>query len=317
MIHHHSPISGIAAFQQKYIATAGYDNRVILWDWSTHEALAVGFHDHLANSCAFSKDGSLLVTASSDHTARLWEVPSMKLVAVCRDHTDDVECARIHPREPWIATASLDHKVRVFDLSGRLLKIFHGHTADAITVEWNDVRQSLMSCGDEGAIREWKMDHDECVSMVAVGDAETDSLTLTRNGTIFAGNDEGSIFIIPAGSNIPKKIPAHSAGVKRIAINSTHSRLATVSYDRKLIIWSILPNEEVVKLGEWPLDEKIWPRSCAFVGDNHIIFGTFGTTYATFDLQTQTWDVSRVKPTHGTMLVKFPGLSIQSEIQEF
>ena len=32
MIRHLGPISGIAAFGGKFVATAGYDNQVILWD---------------------------------------------------------------------------------------------------------------------------------------------------------------------------------------------------------------------------------------------------------------------------------------------
>lgn len=32
---HIGPISGVAAFKGKWIATAGYDNQVILWDAAT------------------------------------------------------------------------------------------------------------------------------------------------------------------------------------------------------------------------------------------------------------------------------------------
>ena len=32
MIRHVSPISGIDAYDDRWVATAGYDNQVILWD---------------------------------------------------------------------------------------------------------------------------------------------------------------------------------------------------------------------------------------------------------------------------------------------
>jgi WD40 repeat protein len=82
MIEHTSPVSGIAAYEDKYVATAGYDNQVILWDQSTGSPINRVLHDHLANQCAFNPDGSLLVTSSSDYTARVWSVPELRLVAV-------------------------------------------------------------------------------------------------------------------------------------------------------------------------------------------------------------------------------------------
>ena len=93
MIQHLSPISGVATFADRYVATAGYDNQVILWNAEAHQALERGFHDHLANQCRFSSCGKYLVSAGSDCTARLWSVPKMKLLAVLSDHTDDVEMA--------------------------------------------------------------------------------------------------------------------------------------------------------------------------------------------------------------------------------
>jgi toxoflavin biosynthesis protein ToxC len=48
VIQHKSPISGIDA-SGTLIATAGYDNRVILWDAATRTALAEGRHDRLAS----------------------------------------------------------------------------------------------------------------------------------------------------------------------------------------------------------------------------------------------------------------------------
>lgn len=91
MIAHRSPISGVDAFGERLVATAGYDNQVILWDRATKSSLSRVFHDHLANQCRFSRDGRLLVTASSDYTARIWSVPSMRMVAVLCAHDDDVE----------------------------------------------------------------------------------------------------------------------------------------------------------------------------------------------------------------------------------
>jgi WD40 repeat protein len=55
---HQGPIAGIAA-AGNFIATAGYDNQLILWDALSKRAVARSHHDHLVNHCAFNSDGTM------------------------------------------------------------------------------------------------------------------------------------------------------------------------------------------------------------------------------------------------------------------
>src|ERR1022692_1606471 len=112
-MHHRGPIAGISAHGD-LIATAGYDNKLILWDARRHKALSRSCHDHLINSCNFSPDGRWLVSASSDYTARIWAVPSLELRAVLGGHNDDVDMAAFSPDGRYIATCALDRCVRIF-----------------------------------------------------------------------------------------------------------------------------------------------------------------------------------------------------------
>jgi WD40 repeat protein len=118
------------------VLTAGYDNQVILCQQSDKRPIARSWHDHLANQASFSPDGRFALTSSSDYGARLWTVPDLRLVAVFAAHDDDVEMSVFHPRKQWVATASRDHRVRVYDFTGKLVTTMTGHTADVISVEW-------------------------------------------------------------------------------------------------------------------------------------------------------------------------------------
>src|SRR5262245_7611140 len=85
LIAHRSPVSGVDA-HGSLIATAGYDGRVILWEATQHRSIAVGWHDHLVNDCRFSSSGSMLATASSDYSARIWSIPDLRLKTVLTGH---------------------------------------------------------------------------------------------------------------------------------------------------------------------------------------------------------------------------------------
>ncbi|MFJ3445415.1 WD40 repeat domain-containing protein [Streptomyces sp. NPDC086081] len=296
MIRHHGPISGVAAFGGAYVATAGYDNQVILWDAARRAPLARAVHDHLANQVAFSPDGKLLLTSSSDYTARLWSVPDLKLRAVLSEQKDDVEMSVFHPTRELVATASRDHLVRVYDFAGALVARFEGHTADVISVAWLGESDELLTSSDDGTVKRWSLASGGMVGEVDLGGVETDTIAITRAGVVYAGNDDGEIITIADGRT--GKAPAHEAGIKRLVYNAATESLVSLSYDRTLRVWDASDAEAGLRLthtAEFPAE--VWARSCAFLDDSTLVFGTFGSSYALYRVTDGTWDLTGVEPT--------------------
>jgi WD40 repeat protein len=59
----------------------------------------------VVNSVAFSPDGTLLVTASLDHDARIWNVASGKTIRILEGHAGSVSSAAFSPDGRWVVTA--------------------------------------------------------------------------------------------------------------------------------------------------------------------------------------------------------------------
>ena len=65
-------------------------------------------------SAAFSPDGTRVVTASDDNTARLWDAASGKALATLEGHADRVWSAAFSPDGTRVVTASADqHRAAV------------------------------------------------------------------------------------------------------------------------------------------------------------------------------------------------------------
>ncbi|OGT30993.1 MAG: hypothetical protein A3E87_06155 [Gammaproteobacteria bacterium RIFCSPHIGHO2_12_FULL_35_23] len=290
MIQHKSVISGVAAFSDCYVATAGYDNQVILWDAKTKKAIALGYHDHLANQCQFSQDGRYLVSSSSDYTARLWRLPDMKLEAVLNAHTDDVEGVAFHPTREIIATTSRDHTIRLYDFSGRLLKTLKGHAQDVLSTIWiND--EEIVSSSDDGTIKHWQAFEGKIIEDIDLGGVETDTIALTKEGSLFAGNDLGEIIHIQGKQT--KTIKAHQAGIKRLCYNARLNRLVSLSYDRSMSLWAI-EDEKVKLIKTTQLPNMVWARSADFSGNSEIVLATFGSQYAIYNYQKDIWELDHI-----------------------
>ncbi|MDQ2957242.1 MAG: WD40 repeat domain-containing protein [Actinomycetota bacterium] len=296
-IAHRGPISGVACWRDLYVATAGYDNQVILWSASTGTPVTRVLHDHLANQCSFSPDGKWLVTSSSDYSARLWSIPDLRLRAVLDAHEDDVEMSVFHPSGEFIATASRDHQVRVFDFNGAVVASFAGHSADVISVEWSADGTELISSSDDGTIKRWSLKSGSMLEEIDMAGVETDTIVLSADGTIYAGNDEGEIVTVhPDGSRLVTA--AHDAGVKRLVLGSDQALLVSLSYDRTARLWDT-SGDGLVPVSTTSIPEDVWARSCAFGADSTLVFGTFGSQYRTYDYQAGKWDEAPIPPTFG------------------
>jgi len=287
---HEGPIAGIAAHGD-FVATAGYDNKLILWNNKTRTALARGTHDHLVNNCAFSADGQWLVSASSDYSARVWALPSMRLQAVLPGHGDDVDMAMFSPDDQLIATCALDRMVRIFNLQGQCLTTCQGHTGNVLSLAWTPDSKHVVSTSVDGTIRKWDVTSGHEVQKTDLK-IRTDSLEISSNGVIYAGDDLGRLVIIDqAGTRF---VEAHAAGIKKVALNTKNGHLVCLSYDRTMSIWNVANDQAPEEIGHTTLPETIWARAATILEDGRVATGTFGATYAIFDVKTSTWDLQNV-----------------------
>jgi WD40 repeat protein len=64
-------------------------------------------------SAAFSPDGSRIVTASWDKTARIWDASTAKEIAILHGHKNNVVSGSFSPDGTRIVTASRDDTARI------------------------------------------------------------------------------------------------------------------------------------------------------------------------------------------------------------
>src|SRR6185369_13813483 len=121
MLRHDRPVQ-MAEFDLhgKWIATVSA-NTARIWDSQTGAPTSWTFrHEDAVESAHFSSDGHQLVTASRDHSARVWEIRTGRFVSFA--HAHPVLDARLSPDGRKVATASTDGSARIWDAAtGRQL----------------------------------------------------------------------------------------------------------------------------------------------------------------------------------------------------
>jgi WD40 repeat protein len=297
MIEHCSPLSRGSRSSGDLIATAGYDNQVILWNGLKNIPISRAFHDHLANHCAFSPDGKFLVTSSSDYSARVWLVPELRLYSVLHGHNDDVEMATFSPDSSRIATASRDHCIRIFTCNGTLIAHTKGHDADALSVVWTIDGKTVISTGDDGTVRSWCSATGRLLETITLNGIETDTAVVDSKGAIYCGNDCGELLYMSSGLVWRKSV--HDAGVKRLALDENRGILISTSYDRYLKVWKIEGQGNIQLINSTRMPPQVWGRSIALTPSGKIVVGTFGSRYATYCFEKERWCLDQVRETNG------------------
>jgi hypothetical protein len=121
--------------------------RVAVAEQSLREALGLVGGLTIAQSAisaaAISPDYHWLVTGSTDHTARLWDLTAQDPTAhptILHGHEDRVTAVAISPDNHWLVTGSTDKTARLWDLTAQdpaaHPTILHGHedSVDAVAI---------------------------------------------------------------------------------------------------------------------------------------------------------------------------------------
>ncbi|MET8685193.1 hypothetical protein ABZV77_13340 [Streptomyces sp. NPDC004732] len=113
-------------------------------------------HTDTVESTAFAPDGKTLATASFDHSVKLWDVRSHRLLATLTGHTDAVNGVAFSPDGNTLATSSNDRSVKLWDArSHRLLATLTGHTDMVEAVAFAPDSRTLASASSDRTVRLW------------------------------------------------------------------------------------------------------------------------------------------------------------------
>ncbi|MHC4083076.1 MAG: protein kinase domain-containing protein, partial [Planctomycetota bacterium] len=205
-------------------------------------------HENEVWIASFSPDGTRLVTASYDHTARVWGAASGKEVAVLRGHEGAVEFASFDPDGTRIVTAGLDTTVRVWDAeTGAERFVLRDHQGEIRAASFSPDGARIITGSHDGTARVWDAASGEQVLLLRGHDRGISSASFSPDGTriVTASYDATARVWDAASGETIAVLQGHDEALWTASFSPDGTRILTASWDQTARVWDIATGEVI------------------------------------------------------------------------
>ena len=210
-------------------------------------------HSDSVRAITFTPDGKYLVSASNDHTVRLWDIETGQLVTLFKGHKKRVNCLQISSDGKQIVSGSEDSTLKIWNLeTGNCTKTIKTSLnpktlLNSITINSEQQFIATGSTSVQGTVKRWHWQTGEMLDAVKAASSGINSLTLSSDARILVSGSGGKtikIWDLEQGLKEPLVIPnAHESDILSLAIRDRI--LISGSKDRSIKLWSLDTGESI------------------------------------------------------------------------
>lgn len=279
------------------LATSGYDHTIRFWEAASgnnHKTLQ--HPDSQVNSLEISPD-KRCIAAGGNPSLRVYDIESGSSAVTSYDgHTNNITAVGFQRDGKWMFTGSEDGSIKIWDLRAPGCQREFESGCAINTVELMPSQGEVVSGDRQGSIRCWDLGQNSCSNELGPdGTKPIRSLSVARDGSMLAAaNDQGTCFLWRLGrgggeERIGKfeplqKLQAHATYLIKCLFSPDGTKLATMSSDQSIKIWSTHNNFECEKTLN---GHQRWVWDAVFSADSAYL------VTASSDQTARLWDVSQ------------------------
>ncbi|MEU2516069.1 nSTAND1 domain-containing NTPase, partial [Streptomyces syringium] len=199
-------------------------------------------HTDDAWGVAFSPDSRQVATVSDDHTAKIWDAASRRLIATLAGHTDRVAGVAFSPKGRMLATASRDGTAKLWDVgTHRLITTLTGHSGSVSNLAFSPDGRILATVNEDGAVRVWDVATHRQTARLADGTSSVAGIAFSPDGhTLAATYRDRQVRLWDLASRQESAVlKGHTESVMSVAFSPDGRTLATGSFDRTARLWDV------------------------------------------------------------------------------
>lgn len=196
-------------------------------------------------------DEQLLVSASKDHSIRIWDVNDHKCLQTLKGHQDWVRALSITNNGEKIISASDDWSIKVWDIrTGKCEHTFTGHTMPAIATCVSKNDRFVLTGSRDRTIRIWDLKSGKQTNTLQGHEDWVNCIAIAPEGNkAVSGSYDRSIRIWNVlGWRCTNTLQGHEGWIEKLLITSDGKYIISASRDRTIRIWNSSGEEPAVVL---------------------------------------------------------------------
>jgi WD40 repeat protein len=246
------PISSLV-FNSKgqRVAYSSESGPIRIYDLITRRTNTLFGHEQPVHKMAFSQDSSLLVSASSDDTVRVWDLSRDGIQKIqMRGHSDVISSVAISLDKERIASGSADGTVRIWDTSKEAaINVLQGSAGDFVTLSFSPDRRILAAGAEDKTIRLFDLIANKEVLKINSFDGEAKYLSFdSQSQRLFVACERAiSIWTVVKDLEVRTLID-NGKSLSSVAFSPDGEFLAAASHDSYIHIWDFKKKHPVASL---------------------------------------------------------------------
>ncbi|MCU0532927.1 MAG: hypothetical protein MUD14_03400, partial [Hydrococcus sp. Prado102] len=225
------------------------------------------------NSIAFSADGEIVASGSSDNTIKLWWVESKLEICTFFGHVKAVNSVVFSPDGQLVASGSSDKTIKLWNAwNGKETRTLSGHTNIIHSVVFSPDGQLVASGSGDNTIKIWNVNEGKEIYTLNGHSNVVRSITFSPDAkTLASGSSDGTVKLWNTwnGKEI-RTLFEHSDQIISIAFSPDGEILASGSSDGIIKLWDIKSNVELVTL----FAHSDWVSSVVFSHNDRLVSGS-------------------------------------------
>lgn len=249
---------GDLAWGMKFLAEVSHPDKRRGWVEMASDALAentlratlLGARGPLSGA-VFSPNGKLVLTASSDWKARLYDASGRGDPVVLAGHGGSIRDAVFSADGSYVLTSSDDGTARVWETRNPERSIvLKGHEASVNSASFSPDGKQVATASDDGQVRVWNTGGTG-VSLVLKGHESAVNMAIfnASGDRVISVSADKTVRIWELNSKAkPKVLKGHEGEIRFIALSPDGKRLVTASADRSARIWNADGSGKTIEL---------------------------------------------------------------------
>jgi WD40 repeat protein len=199
-------------------------------------------HARSISSVQVSLDGSRVLTASSDFTARVWDVESGLCLHTLVGHADMIDSAQFSSDGSRVVTASREGTAKIWSaLNGACLHTLIGYAGGVGLAQFSPDGRKIVTRSHDGTAKVWDVESGACLHTLVGHTDMIDSAQFSPDGSrvVTASQDStAKIWSVDSGVCL-QSLVGHAGDVTLAQFGPDGSRVVTASRDLTAKVWNV------------------------------------------------------------------------------